>query len=153
MRLRNVFSLLAASAIVMVTVPSASQEAANPEIPMTGLKIRIETSVLDESVAFYTQHLGMQVLDSWDDQGDRGVILGLGPSVQGEAFLELAHAEAAETYDGLSLQFRVGDLDAVVERLRGQVEFRGPKERPWGSTYLYLEDPMGVEVIVYQGKL
>ena len=122
-------------------------------LPMTGLKTRIETPFFQESIAFYTEHLGMTVLESWDENGDKGVILGLGSSAQGEAFLELLCVETPKTYEGISLEFRVRDLVVVAERLRGLLEFRGPEERPWGSTYLYLEDPSGVRVILYEGGL
>ncbi len=120
---------------------------------MTGMKTRIDTPLFRESLAFYTEHLGMTVLESWDGEGDRGAILGLDPAAEGQAFLELAYADAPRSYDGLSLQFRVRDLAAVAERLRGRLELRGPKKRPWGSTYLYLEDPSGIQVILYEGEL
>ncbi len=120
---------------------------------MTGLKTRIETPFFRESIAFYAEHLGMTVLESWDENGDKGVILGLGSSAQGEAFLELAYVEAPVKYEGISLEFRVRDLVIVAERLRGLLEFRGPEERPWGSTYLYLKDPTGIRVILYEGEL
>jgi len=94
----------------------------------------------------------MTVLESWDKDGDKGVILGLGSSTRGEAFLELAHVETPRTHEGISLQFRVSDLAVVVERLRGDLEFRGPEKRPWGSMYLYLQDPTGIKVILYEEK-
>ncbi|NNF57684.1 MAG: VOC family protein [Rhodothermaceae bacterium] len=118
---------------------------------MTGLKTRIETPFVRESLAFYVDYLGMTVLQSWDD--GNGAILGLGPSVHSEAFLELAYTDTAPAYRGLSLQFRVDDLSAIVEKLRGRVAFRGPTPRPWGSTYLYLDDPTGIQVILYEGDL
>lgn len=119
---------------------------------MTGLKTKIRSPLIQESVEFYTKYLGMKVLESWDDPGDRGVILGFG-SPDGEAFLEIYDTEPAPTYEGFGLQFRVTDLADVMDRLRGHVDFRGPVERPWGSTYLFFEDPSGVEVVVYQGGL
>ena len=123
------------------------------DAPMTGLKTRIETPFVQESVAFYSQHLGMKVVDSWDDNGDKGVILGLASSVQNEALLELAYIETPKRYEGISLQFRVRNLGAIAEQLRNHLQFRGPKQRPWGGTYLYLEDPTGIEVILYEGVL
>lgn len=120
---------------------------------MTGLKTRIQTHRFSESLAFYTDHLGMTVLQSWGDAGKEGAILGLGDSADGEAFLELAVSEVPPSYAGLSLQFRVPDLASLAERLEGAWVFRGPVARPWGSTYLYLEDPTGIQVIVYEGDL
>ena len=132
---------------------SGSPQTENGDLSMTGLKTRIETPFLQESIAFYTEHLGMTVLDSWQDESDKGAILGLGSSAQGEAFLEFGYTETARTYDGISLQFRVQDLGMIAARLRGQVEFSGPVERPWGSKYLYMEDPTGVQLILYEGDL
>lgn len=117
---------------------------------LTGLKTRIETPHIKESLRFYTQYLGLEVLESW---GEKGAILGLGSSTQKEAFLEIAYIETLRSYEGISLQFRIDDLSAMVRKLQNQVAFRGPTERPWGSTYLYLEDPSGIQIIVYQGKL
>lgn len=118
---------------------------------ITRVKTRLETHLLEECVAFYTTHLGMTVLESWSSDGDKGAILALGTSTQREALLELAHVDVPRTYSGISLQFRVDDVAAVAQQLRGHCEFRGPKKRPWGSTYLYLEDPAGVAVILYEG--
>ena len=92
----------------------------------------------------------MTVLELWGDK--TGAILGVGPTITGEAFLELAHSDNACSYEGLSLQFRVSDIRAAVEKLRGKIDFRGPTKRPWGSTYIYLKDPSGIQVILYQGK-
>ena len=117
---------------------------------MDVLKTRIETPLWRESMAFYTEDLGMNVVASWDDPGDRGVILALGGGSQPEALLELAHTDAPRSYTGLSLQFRVRDLAAVAERLKTRGMADGPAQRPWGSAYLTLLDPAGVRVILYQ---
>ena len=156
--MRNELCKLAAGAAVllglMVMQASFGLQTANADdIPLTGLKTRIETPLSEECRVFYTKYLGMKVLDSWDESGDKGVILGLGSSAQGEAYLEIAYAETPKSHEGISLQFRVRDLDAVAKKLRGKLQFRGPEERPWGSRYLYLEDPSGIHVILYEGKL
>lgn len=119
----------------------------------TGMKTRIETPQFDESVAFYTELVGLTVVESWDEGADRGAILALGDSPTGQAFLELAPTALPKSHDAISLQFRVTDIDAVAERLRDRWPFRGPEQRPWGSTYLYLKDPAGVRVILYEGEL
>ena len=98
---------------------------------MLKLKTRIETLFFQESIVFYSELLGMNILESWDEKGDKGTILGL----QGEALLELAYAETSRAYEGLSLQFRVRDLVDVAERLRGHLESDEPEERPWESKY------------------
>lgn len=155
MRNKDLGSLLIGSMLLLTTMALSFAVQKNPEedASMTGLKTRIETPFLQESIAFYTELLGMVVLESWDDNDDKGVILGLGTSAQAEAFLELAYVDAPKSYTGMSLQFRVRDLAVVAESLRGHWAFRGPEERPWGSTYLYMKDPTGVQVILYEGEL
>lgn len=120
---------------------------------MTGLKTRIETTRFEASVDFYRDILGMSVLDEWDDADDRGAILGFGPAASGGAFIEIAHSESVADHEGISLQFRVSDLDGMSRRLDGRWAYRGPETRPWGSRYLYLRDPAGVRVILYEGDL
>lgn len=123
------------------------------EVPLTGLKVRIETPLFQEAVSFYKKYLGMKVLKSWDEDGDKGLILGLSCSTKSEAFLELAYADNRKPHEGLSLQFRVQSLAAIEKKLRGEWEFRGPEERPWGSSYLYIQDPTGMQVILYEGEI
>ncbi len=155
MRKMDLCRFLIVSIVLLVTMNLSfgSQATFAGDLSMTGLKTRIETRFFQESIAFYSEHLGMTVLESWDEDGDKGVILGLGSSAEGEAFLELAYVETRRTFEGISLQFRVNDLDVFVNRLRGHLEFHGPEARPWGSKYLYLEDPTGVQVILYEGEL
>ncbi len=133
-------------ACLFAAIPLAQAE-------MTGVKTRIETSKFDESVAFYTELVGLTVVDSWDEGADKGAILGLSDAKTGQAFLELAPTDLPKSHDAISLQFRVSDIEAVAERLRDRWPFRGPEKRPWGSTYLYLTDPSGVHVILYDGEL
>ncbi len=155
MRKKNLCRFLIGSIVLLTTMKLSfgSYETVTGDLSMTGLKTRIETPFLQESIAFYSEHLGMTVLDTYHENGDKGVIFGLGSSTQGEAFLEIAYVETRRTFEGISLQFRVHDLDVFVDRLRGHLEFHGPEQRPWGSKYLYLEDPTGVQVILYEGEI
>ena len=87
--------------IVLLAIPkllSGTTETVAGEHSMTGLKTRIETLFVEESVEFYSGHLGMTVLESWDDNGDKGVILGLGSTAKSEAFLELGYADSSKRY-------------------------------------------------------
>lgn len=54
---------------------------------------------------------------------------------------------------GFSLQFRTEDLRGFRALLPPGTQVRGPVERPWGSTYLYLTDPNGISVVVFEGGL
>ena len=119
---------------------------------MTGLKTKISTPLLEESVDFYTRYLGLKVLETWDDPGDRGAILGFSTK-DAEAFLEIYYAEEPGNFDALSLQFRVDSAEDFTESIRGKIEFRGPTPRPWGSTYVYVTDPSGIGIVVFEGGL
>lgn len=94
----------------------------------------------------------MAVAEEWDEPGDVGVILSLSEG-RDEAFLEIYLAEREADFTALSLQFRVDSLSEFEQSLPDHVEYDGPTPRPWGSTYLYLRDPNGIQVIVYEGGL
>jgi hypothetical protein len=40
-----------------------------------------------------------------------------------------------------------------MNKIRGKINFSKPEMRPWGSKYLYLVDPIGITVILFEGKL
>lgn len=115
------------------------------------LKTRIATGRFEDTRAFYQQIFGLEEIEAWDSPGDRGVILGLRGG-QREALLELWEGDAPADYSGLSLQWKVPDVNAFRAALPGDMQVEGPTRRPWGSTYLYLRDPNGILVIVYDGN-
>lgn len=116
------------------------------------LKTKISTPLIEESVGWYKAVFGMVVAEQWNSPGDRGAILAFNAN-RTEAFLEIYHCEESHDFAGLSLQFRVQSMDRFIEGLPASIEYEGPKPRPWGSTYLYLRDPNGVSIIVYEGGL
>lgn len=116
------------------------------------LKTKITTPKLAETRDYYVSLFDMVVVEEWDSLDDKGVILAFRNGRE-EAFIEIYDGEAVHDFSGLGLQFKSGDLNAFVEGLDPDVERRGPVERPWGSRYLYLTDPNGVAIIVYEGGL
>lgn len=120
---------------------------------LTAIKTRIGTASIEDSLKFYSEFIGLTVLEQWSEDGDKGAILGLSPSEGGQAFLELGHDDEPKKYEGVSIQIRVNSLDEVLHSIRGNVNFSEPAIRPWGSKYIYLLDPSGVTVILYEGKL
>jgi catechol 2,3-dioxygenase-like lactoylglutathione lyase family enzyme len=100
---------------------------------------------------WYRDLFGLVVLEEWDEPGDSGCILGL-RSEPGEALLEVHHRQGERAYTGMSLQFRVGSLDAFVVPDDERFRSRGPIERPWGSRYLFFEDPNGISVVLFSGS-
>ncbi len=117
---------------------------------MPSLKTKITTPRLADTRAFYESLFGLRVVEQRDDPGDRGVILQF-PDGHREALLEIYHGRGTRNLVGLSLQFRVDNLESFIASLPAGVPFEGPNRRPWGSTYLYLRDPNDIQVIVYEG--
>lgn len=115
------------------------------------LKTKIVTPRLEETRGWYRDLLGLEVLEEWDEPGDRGCILGLG-GTGGDAFLEIYHAEDGADHSGLSLQFRIEDVTAFTVPDEPRFQHRGPEDRPWGSRYLFLTDPNGISVVVFSGS-
>ncbi len=148
--------LLKLYGVVIVAFTCLAQGAESVDISQpvaTGLKTRVETSLFQESAAFYSELIGMTILESWNEADDKGIILGLCRPGEVAAYLELAPVDNVRVYEGLSLQFRVSDISATADRLHGKVEFRGPEKKPWGSTYIHLKDPTGISVVLYEGDL
>jgi catechol 2,3-dioxygenase-like lactoylglutathione lyase family enzyme len=116
------------------------------------LKTKITTPRLAETRVFYVTCLGMRVVEEWREGNDVGCILALADDGR-EALLEIYEGDVAGEYGDLSLQFRTGDLAGFRALLPPGTAVDGPVERPWGSTYLYLTDPNGISVVVFEGGL
>jgi len=113
----------------------------------------------EASRRFYVDVLGLEVVEEWDTSGDRGCIVGFGPR---GGFLEMLapspgnpkhrlEFEAPVVNDKIELQIHVESVDAWADRLSGVVETEGPVTRPWGNRYLWIRDPDGVRVALFQG--
>lgn len=124
----------------------------SPGVSPLGLKTKIVTPRYGETIAFYERIIGLRHVEEWDEPGDKGCILAIS-GAGGEAFLEIYSGQAETDWASLSLQFRVEQVDAVVAALPRDVRYSGPTDRPWGSRYLYLADPNGIQVILFSGGL
>ena len=113
-------------------------------------KTKISTPAFEQTRDWYQRLFSMKSIEAWDEPGDRGVILALEGGAN-EALLEIYHCETAHDFSGLSLQYRVEALDDFTKSLPADIPRDGPKARPWGAHYLYLTDPNGIPVIVYEG--
>lgn len=120
---------------------------------MTGvlsLKTRITTPRFAETRDWYRELFGLDLLEQWDEPLDRGCILGFG-GPESEALLEIYYSPVEADFSGLSLQFRVGDVDRFAIPDEPRFAHRGPEDRQWGSRYLFLTDPSGISVIIFSG--
>ena len=111
------------------------------------IKTRIETKYYELSIRFYTA-LGLKILTQWHQGNDQGAILTL-PGTE-FAQLEIAYSPSAQSNPALSLQFEVDDIHQTLTELPDLAVISGPVQRPWGAQYIYLADPEGNQVILFQ---
>jgi len=127
---------------------------------MIGLKTVIRTRDFETSVSFYTQLLNLEMIEDYkDEDGVKGVILQIGKS--NNAFIEISEivktnmnfqssfAQKVKS-DKVSLQIETSDIKSWSSKLKDKCEFKGPVLKPWGYYYLYLRDPDGIQIIIYQ---
>lgn len=119
---------------------------------LTGIKTRIQTDRFEKTLRFYSEILGMKVIREWNDDADTGAILGL-PDADAHGYLEIAAVPEAKASVGVCLQFRTSDLNKSIAKMAGRVEHSAAEAKPWGSTYIYMTDPAGNRVIVFDGDL
>ena len=115
------------------------------------LKTKLITPRLAETRDWYRDLLGLELLEEWDEPRDRGCILGLATGLR-EALLEIHEGEDPGSFAGISLQFRVPNVDQFPLPSGPRFASSGPEERPWGSRYLFLTDPNGVSVVIFSGS-
>ncbi len=130
---------------------------------LLGLKTVIRTKDFEASKKFYTELLGLGIIEEYDSEnGSRGCILGFAGE-DNNAFIEISEIRATHNYyqpafskmvdnDKMDIQIRTQSADHWAKKLKGIWKTRGPIERPWGSRYLYLRDPDGVNIIIYEEK-
>lgn len=119
---------------------------------LNGIKIRIQTDRFEETLRFYSEFFGLAVIREWSVAAGVGAILGL-PDDSASGYLEVASGPESATSPAVSLQFRTDDLNRFINNLAGKVEHSAPEAKQWGSTYVYMTDPAGNRVIVFEGEV
>lgn len=125
---------------------------------LLSVKTTVRVDDLEAQLTFYRDVLGLPVVDRWDGPEGRGAIVALGPA----GFLEFGEVdrswptwdpafEQPVANDKIDVQLRVRSVDVWAARLEGAVDFEGPVARPWGNRYLFLRDPAGLRVAIYEG--
>ena len=110
---------------------------------------------------FYEEVLKLEVVDDWDVKADRGCIFGFRGQGSNEVtgFLELTPAldpgpEHEEPAPRVELQLRIASADAWTRRLDELgIAYEGPVDRPWGNRYVWVRDPEGVRIALFEGKI
>jgi len=130
---------------------------------LVSLKTTIRVKDFEVSKMFYTTILQFNIVEEYnddDDDGSRGCIFRIG-SEESNAFVEISEIEPKHDYfnsafkndflnDKIDLQIKTSSIVFWTERLQKLWKVRGPVDRPWGSQYLYLRDPDGLQIIIYQ---
>jgi catechol 2,3-dioxygenase-like lactoylglutathione lyase family enzyme len=110
---------------------------------MRALWIPFEVADLDAATRFYTDQLGLSVVDGWDRDGERGVVL----RVAEGAFVELVSPGVGHPP---LVAFEVADeseVDDVYTRLAGVTA--PPARYPRGHYGFTVRGPAGANVMVW----
>jgi methylmalonyl-CoA/ethylmalonyl-CoA epimerase len=121
------------------------------------LRVALTTEAFDQLARFYREGLGLDPAQVWDNEQGRSLVLDLG-----RATLELFDEKQADTIDQIEVGRRVSgqirfalqvpDLDAAIQRLvaHGATLVHLPVVTPWGDRNARVQDPDGMQVILYQ---
>ena len=110
------------------------------------LWIPFEVNDLEETTRFFTDHIGLSVVDGWDTGTERGVVL----RVADGAFIELVTPSAGHPP---LLAFELADeseVDAMRAAWAG--ESGEPHRHPRGHYGFIAPSPTGMNVLVWSEK-
>lgn len=120
-----------------------------------GMSLSLTVDDLARSMRFYVDGLGFHVKDRWERDGK---LLGV-EMVAGTCLLGISQDDWAKGRDrtkgvGMSIYLESStDVDALAARCKARgVDARGPEATPWGARALYLTDPDGFKLTLYQEK-
>ena len=131
----------------------------NPNSPVFELRVAVTSMDYERLVRFYCEGLGIEPSAIWNNNGGQAMILNMG-----NATMELFDERQAEVIDQLEAEKRVSgpirfalqvpDLHAAMERLlaHGATLVHPPVMTPWGDYNVRLQDPDGMQVMLFQPK-
>ena len=125
--------------------------------PVLELRVALTVSDFERSVKFYSEGLGLEPADIWNNGQGQALILEMG-----QATLEIFDETQAQTIDQIEAEQRVSgqirfalqvpDLNAAMERLlaHGAILVHPPVTTPWGDFNVRLQDPDGMQITLFQ---
>ena len=114
-------------------------------------------SDFERSVKFYSEGLGLEPADIWNNGQGQALILEMG-----QATLEIFDETQAQTIDQIEVEQRISgqirfalqvpDLKTAMERLlaHGATLVHPPVTTPWGDFNVRLQDPDGMQITLFQ---
>jgi catechol 2,3-dioxygenase-like lactoylglutathione lyase family enzyme len=114
------------------------------------LWLPFEVTDLDAAAAFYTEHLGLSVVDDWNRDGERGVVL----RAAGAAYLELVSADAPRSGPTAFELDTPRAVDDAFARWRppGDELLALPHQYPRGHYGFEAGGPAGARVMVWSER-
>jgi catechol 2,3-dioxygenase-like lactoylglutathione lyase family enzyme len=128
-----------------------------PNTPIVELRVAITTPDYERLLKFYTNGLGIEPAQFWQNGKGHAAILNLG-----RATLEIFDEAQAQTLDEIEVGHRVSglvrfalhvpDLQAALDRLlaRGVTLVHPPVVTPWGDRNARVQDPDGLQITLFQ---
>jgi catechol 2,3-dioxygenase-like lactoylglutathione lyase family enzyme len=110
------------------------------------LWVPLEVDDLDEATRFYTDRIGLSVVDSWERDGERGVVL----RVTGGAFVELVSPGVG--HPPLLAFERASESEVDESFAAWPGEIPQPHRHPRGHYGFTVAGPAGVNVMVWSEK-
>ena len=97
---------------------------------------------------FYENTLGFEIVNSWDEENDKGVMFNTG-----DAILELlTPKDGYKPVQGAGLSLMVKDVWALWEKLKDHINIIKPlSEQPssWGDVGFQIADPEGFKITFF----
>jgi lactoylglutathione lyase len=111
---------------------------------------------LDESIAFYSNLVGLHVVKRFP-AGPGMEIAFMGNGIDNETLVELladSNTSTVKYSEGISIGFAVDSVDAMLETVKRHniPVHTGPVETPSGSRFFCIKDPNGLNVQFFQQK-
>ncbi|MDP6868590.1 MAG: VOC family protein [Acidimicrobiales bacterium] len=111
---------------------------------MHHLRVVFRTNRYDESVAFYSDVLGLDMTDSWGGSGCRGCLFAWAGTL-----VEFYEGDWVES--GTQLAIEVPDAHAQHAQLvAAGGEPNEPADMPWGHRSVFISDPHGNELNFFE---
>ena len=133
----------------MVEAVARRPSRTRPGVSVEELVFVVSTGHFAESLAFYRDLVGLELVEEWSEFG-HGAVLSAGGSARVE-IIELDVPDDALPRHAPFLGLKVDDVDAIHERAvsAGAPILSPLQERPWGGRGFAVQDPNGIGVNVY----